>query len=104
MVKYVAMVKKKQGQTPVKCTFTATNIGAAINTMSQMMGVGSTAELYEFEVLEVLGTDSYKLAARKMPTKIKPHICASAIKSAPEKIPKVVYNETEYSAYEVRAA
>lgn len=104
MYNYVAMAKKEKGQSPIKCTFTAAGISDAMKELVKMMGVGSTTDLYEFEILEVMEKGAYKLSARKMPTKEKPHITVPVDRQLPAPKPKITYNENEYAGYDVRVA
>lgn len=76
---YHAVVKIHEGDVPRRIAYTAPNLGTAISTMATLCGRRSTADLYEFEILEVLGRDTYKRVATKLPTKDKPHISSKVL-------------------------
>lgn len=100
---YHAVVKKYEGDVPSRVVFTATNPGTAIAQLNKLMKVESSAGIYEFEILEVVGRDKYKLAARKNGIKQKPRIMLDTTKLEDE-APWDEEEEESYNAYTVEAA
>lgn len=104
---YHAVVKVQSGDPPRRIVLSAPGIGQAITAMARLCGKGSTAEISEFQLLEVVGRDEYKEVAVKMATKQKPHIRSTAIES--DKISSSVvlddideYEEESYKSFSVR--
>lgn len=88
---YHAVVKMHKDDSPKRIIYTAAAVGPAIVHMAKLCKVASTADIYEFEILEVVGRDSYKRVAMKLPTAVKPHISAAAIDPPVTNLEEVAY-------------
>lgn len=100
MPKYHASVKRHGDSVPQRVMLDAEHIGKAIELMCAACSVKSTGDLAEFEILEVVGEDNYRIAARKIASQYKPPVTVT--------IPPVVvtkeesYDERSYQPYRVR--
>lgn len=65
MTDYVAFIKKLNDSKPHKMTFSANNVSQAIKVMLNKAKLGSTAEVSEYELLEVVGKDGYRTVASR---------------------------------------
>ena len=88
---YHAVVKIHKDDSPKRIIYSAASVGPAIVHMTKLCRVPSTADIYEFEILEVVGRDSYKRVAMKLPTAKKAHISAAAIDPPVSNLKEVAY-------------
>lgn len=97
MIKYFATVRLADGR-PQQCTVEADTIFAALDLVCKRAGVKSTTDLLEFELLEVLGNDRYRSAARKVVN--SPVLDTN--KLDPPSPPPKKHSEAVYHPYKVR--
>lgn len=71
MAKYFAVIKLSSKNLPQKMTFNAEGVSEAIKEMTKLAGVSSTINIAEFDLMEVLGNDTYRPAAIKNPREVK---------------------------------
>lgn len=99
---YMAIVKLDKSMMPQRITYMAESVGQAIIQMVKLTKVKSTADIYEFEILEVVGRDKFKKVAMKLPNKPKPHINAASIAKAVSTTSS--YEESVYKPYKLKVA
>ena len=104
MTKFFATARLVGAVVPRQATVEAATTLGAIEKLCELLGVSTTTDIEEFELLEVLGGDKYRSAARKTKADVKrreqkpaPTIKADVVKAA-------VFSETAYLGYKVRAA
>lgn len=102
MNRYFAVIKMKSYSTPASTSFDAPDTGLALRKMMEVVGVSSTMEIDEYELLEVVGKD-YKRVACKGPTRSTPPrpatVVGRLIPETPE--PLLTLEETEYTPFTV---
>lgn len=96
---YHAVVKMHKDDSLKRIIYNAPAVGPAIVHMAKLCKVASTADIYEFEILELVGRDSYKRVAMKLPTANKAHISAAAIDP-----PVINLEEVAYIPYKLKVA
>jgi hypothetical protein len=102
MAKYHATVKRLSDGMPQRVLLDAEHIGKAIELMCAACSVNSTGDLAEFEILEVIAKDNYRVAARKMASQYKPVVKAPLVPAKDKEDDP--YDERSYHPYKLRAA
>lgn len=105
MGQYLAIAKRTPDSSAVKIGFEAINTTTAIMEMVRALGCRSTAEIAEYDLLEVIGKDQYRACAAKMGKDKYPVTGVVLNKEEKEVTPKVadvVLAETTYKPYTVK--
>lgn len=98
------VLKKTDASPPQKMLVSAVDVKKAMDLMVVASSVKSTTDLHEFEIMEVVGKDMYKLAAKKLPTKTKAHVQLPVVINKTELDRSAFFEELPYKSYKVRLA